>query len=146
MKKEAMSPLNVILIDDEKFLRDVIQEGLVELFGCTVRAVPDGESGLACLRESGADVLLLDLLMPGVNGFEVLARLQSGNEMMHRPDRVIAMSALTDRTTLQTLRKLGVDYVLPKPFSLAELRAALRLGEPTAYGSSARAIPVAQSA
>lgn len=138
--------MNVILVDDEKSLRDVIEEGLVELFGCNVRAVPDGESGLACLRESGADVLLLDLLMPGVNGFAVLERLQAGDEMAYRPDRVIAMSALTDRDTMQTLRDLGVDSVLPKPFSLAELRMALRLGEPGAYGAGGQDRPAAQSA
>ena len=141
-----MSPLNVILIDDESSLRDVIEEGLVELFGCTVRAVPDGETGLACLRESGADVLLLDLLMPGLNGFGVLERLQTGDAMAYRPGRVIAMSALTDRATMQTLRDLGVDSVLPKPFSLAELRMVLRLGEPMAYGGGAQAVPIAQSA
>ena len=118
----------------------------MELFGCTVRAVPDGESGLACLRERGADVLLLDLLMPGVNGFDVLERLQAGDEMAHRPDRVIAMSALTDRGTMQTLRELGVDSVLPKPFSLAELRMALKLGEPGTYGADVQAQPTAQPA
>ncbi len=141
-----MSPLNVILIDDEKFLRDVVSEGLVELFGCAVRALPDGESGLACIRQSRANVLLLDLLMPGLNGFEVLERLQSGDERAHRPDRVVVMSALTDRATMQKLRDLGVDDVLPKPFSLVELRRALRLGEPGAYGAGSRVTPVAQSA
>lgn len=94
-----------------------------------MRAVPDGASGLAALRESSADILLVDLLMPGINGFEVLDRLQSGEEAVDRPERVIAMSALTDRDTMQTLLDLGVDMVLPKPFSLAELRQAMGLGE-----------------
>jgi len=67
-----MPQIKVVLIEDEKSLRDVIEEGLVELFGCKVTALSDGESGLAYLRENGADVLLIDLLMPGVNEFDVL--------------------------------------------------------------------------
>ena len=136
-----MSPLQVLLVDDEKSLRDIVAECLIELCGCTVRVVPDGETGLACLREYGADVLLLDLLMPGVNGFDVLERLQ-GAEAAHRPGRVIAMSALTDRVTMQTLRSLGVDSVLSKPFSIAELRAAIGIEEPR---TSRAALPAVQS-
>ena len=141
-----MSSYSVVLIDDEQSLRDVIKEGLVELFGCTVRAVSDGESGLACLRDSPSDVLLIDLLMPGINGFEVLARLQSGEERFHRPGRVIAMSALTDLDTVQTLRGLGVDAVLPKPFSLQELRFVLNLEEPNGFRSPIRPTAIAQPA
>ena len=129
-----MPTVNVILVEDEKSLRDVIEEGLVELFGCRVRSASDGESGLENLRENDADVLLLDLLMPGLTGFDVLKRLQADDEVAQRPDRVIVMSALTDRDTMRTLRDLGVDLVLPKPFSLAELRVALGLGQPGRYG------------
>ncbi|MFP6594956.1 MAG: response regulator [Dehalococcoidia bacterium] len=131
-----MPQIKVVLIEDEKSLRDVIEEGLVELFGCKVTALSDGESGLAYLRENGADVLLIDLLMPGVNEFDVLERIQSGNEIPNRPERVTAMSALTDRDTMQTLRALGVDTVLPKPFSLKELRLALGLGGPGTSGQN----------
>ena len=141
-----MPQIEVVLIEDEKSLRDVIEEGLVELFGCKVTALSDGESGLACLRENSADVLLVDLLMPGVNGFDVLERIHSGDEIPNRPERVIAMSALTDRDTMQTLRNLGVDLVLPKPFSLKELRLALGLGEPGAYDLILRPTPVTLSA
>ncbi|MDA1256572.1 MAG: response regulator [Chloroflexi bacterium] len=129
-----MSSLNVILVDDEEFLRDVIEEGLVELFGCTVRSAPDGATGLKCLREGGADVLLLDLLMPGLNGFDVLEQLQTGEDTANRPGIVVVMSGLTDRSTMQTLRNFGVDAILPKPFSFKELRAVMRLGEPREYG------------
>lgn len=141
-----MPQIKIVLIEDEKSLRDVIEEGLVELFGCKVTAFSDGESGLACLRENGADVLLVDLLMPGVNGFDVLERIQSGDEIAIRPDRVIAMSALSDRDTMQTLRNLGVDAVLPKPFSLKELRLALGLKEPGAYRTNVQPTPATLSA
>ena len=141
-----MPQIKIVLIEDEKSLRDVIEEGLVELFGCKVTAFSDGESGLACLRENGADVLLVDLLMPGVNGFDVLERIQSGDEIAIRPDRVIAMSALSDRDTMQTLRNLGVDAVLPKPFSLKELRLALGLKEPGAYRMNVQPTPATLSA
>ncbi|MBT5319326.1 MAG: response regulator [Chloroflexi bacterium] len=141
-----MSSTNIVLIDDEQSLRDVIEEGLVELFGCTVRAVSDGESGLACLRESPSDVLLVDLLMPGINGFEVLERLNSGVEKGCRPKRVIAMSALTDLDTVQALRDLGVDAVLPKPFSLQELRLALNLGEPGTFEAPVHGSALAHTA
>ena len=141
-----MPKIKIVLIEDEKSLRDVIEEGLVELFGCKVTAFSDGESGLACLGEHGADVLLVDLLMPGVNGFDVLERIHTGDEIATRPGRVIAMSALTDRDTMQTLRNLGVDAVLPKPFSLKELRLALGLEEPGAYGLHVQPTPVTLSA
>jgi CheY-like chemotaxis protein len=90
-------------------------------------------------------VLLVDLLMPGLNGFDVLERLQSGEELAHRPEKVIAMSALTDSDTMQVLRGLGVDSVLSKPFSLKELRLALGLGEPGVYRTRVPMRPVTQS-
>lgn len=49
-----MPQINVVLIEDEKSLLDVIEEGLVELYGCKVTALSDGGSGLAYLRENNA--------------------------------------------------------------------------------------------
>lgn len=141
-----MPQINVVLIEDKKSLLDVIEEGLVELYGCKVTALSDGGSGLAYLRENSADVMLIDLLMPGINGFDVLERIQSDDKVLNRPKRVIVMSALTDRDTMGTLRNLGVDSVLPKPFSLKELRLALGLGEPGGYGLNAQSTPASMSA
>ncbi len=119
-------PLKVLVIDDEESLRDIISSGLEAVHDCSVAVARDGESGLQQIAEFQPDVLLLDLLMPGIDGFQVLEALRS-DDQLPRPRRVIAMSALTDRDTMARLRELGADAILPKPFSLSELRTLLQV-------------------
>lgn len=111
------------MIDDNDDLREIIRT-FCEVSGYPVRVAADGSAGLAELERFHPEVLLVDLLMPGVDGFSVLETLRTERPDL-RPPRVIAISALTDRVTVARLKSLEVDAVLPKPFSLGELRMLL---------------------
>ncbi len=112
---------DVLIVDDESTLREVIKEGLEVVPGFRVSAVGDAESGLARIQTRIPDVLLLDIALPGMDGFELLGLLSPFGKVA-RPRVVVAMSALTDRVTVERLTELGVNSVLPKPFTLSELR------------------------
>lgn len=88
--------------------------------GFWVSTVADAESGLDCIRTKIPDVLLLDITLPGMDGFELLGLLSPFGEV-DRSRTVVAKSALTDRETNQQLTDLGVTSMLPKPFTLSEL-------------------------
>ena len=111
---------DVLIIDDESTLSEVIKEGLEIMPGFRVSTVADAESGLARIQSRIPDVLLLDIALPGMDGFELLSLLSPFGKVT-RPRTVVAMSALTDRETNQWLTELGVTSVLPKPFTLSEL-------------------------
>jgi len=66
--------------------------------------------------------VLVDLLIPGVDGFTLLTRMRSA---ARRPGRIIVSSGLMDATMLPHLSSLGADAVLPRPFRLGDLAAAL---------------------
>lgn len=113
----------ILVIDDNEDLREIIRT-FCDMAGYPVRVAADGDLGLIEIEAFRPDVVLVDLLMPGKDGFAVLESLRT--EYQHvRPARVVAISALTDRVTSARLKALGVDAVLPKPFSLSELRALL---------------------
>ena len=116
----AETVCDVLIIDDESTLREVIKEGLEIMPGFRVSTAGDAESGLARIQTRTPDVLLLDIALPGMDGFELLGLLSPFGEV-DRPRIVVAMSALTDRETNQRLTDLGVTSVLPKPFTLSEL-------------------------
>ena len=110
----------VLIIDDEESLRDILKEGLEIMDRYRVSTAADAESGLAHIQTRVPDVLLLDIALPGMDGFELLRHLGPfGN--VTRPRTVVAMSALTNRETNQKLSDPGVTSVLPKPFTLNEL-------------------------
>ena len=114
---------SILVIDDNEDLREIIRT-FCEIAGYPVRVAADGDVGLIELEAFRPDVVLVDLLMPGKDGFAVLQSLRTDYQHV-RPRRVIAISALTDRVTVSRLRALEVDAVLPKPFSLSELRSLL---------------------
>ena len=91
--------------------------------GCDVVAPADGEDGLRLNDSEEQDVMLLDTIMPGRNSFSVLQEVNE-QQLRHRPHRIVAMSGMTDSQTVNEILRLGADYVLAKPFTLEELRAA----------------------
>jgi two-component system OmpR family response regulator len=121
---------SVLVIEDEPGIVDFLERGL-RAQGFNVASARDGDSGLTMALETGPDIVVLDMLLPGRSGLEVLHELHA-----ERPSLpVIVLTALgevDDRVT--GLDAGAVDY-LTKPFSLAELsariRAALRVAAQT---------------
>ncbi len=121
----------ILAIDDEENIRDLIKRGLV---GHEVITAPDGTTGLEEAHRSTPDLILLDVTMPQMTGFEVCRRLRSTDKLMKVP-----VIFLTARGTLADKLEgfdAGADDYVPKPFDMRELemrvQAVLRRAQPHA--------------
>lgn len=113
----------ILLVDDEEVFLKSLVEGLQELEPeWQIESTTRGEEALRWLAERGYDVAVIDLRMPGVDGFSILAEL---SEREPSPI-VIVMSAYLSPGAKQSLREAFVDRVLEKPFDLEELREAVK--------------------
>jgi len=115
--------MKVLFIDDDPDSLVIARQRLKKE-GYTLIAASDGESGLKKAAEDEPDLILLDVQMPGMSGFEVCEKLKSDQRLMNIP--VIFLSAYNDVSEKVRGLDLGaVDYVT-KPFDLFELRARVR--------------------
>lgn len=113
----------ILVIDDNASNRDLLTRQLSR-DGHAVEAVASGAEGLALLEVRGFDLILLDVLMPEMTGFEVLSKLKLNPRTVEIP--VIMISALDEMDSIVRCIEAGaVDY-LPKPFAPALLRARIR--------------------
>jgi EAL domain-containing protein (putative c-di-GMP-specific phosphodiesterase class I)/DNA-binding response OmpR family regulator len=111
---------SVLVVDDEPLLQRVLETGL-GLFGFEVTVVGDGPAALSRLAERRFDITLLDLVLPGMNGLEVLRRLREGSEVP-----VIVLSGQGDQARKVTALNIGADDFVDKPFTMEELVARMR--------------------
>ena len=115
------SPVRAVVVDDEATLSDLLTMAL-RYEGWDVKAAADGRSAIALIRDFKPDVVILDVMLPDIDGLQVLHRLRSDGHDM--PILFLtAKDALDDR--IAGLTAGGDDYVT-KPFSLEELIARLR--------------------
>lgn len=113
-------PPSLLLVDDDAALAAMLREFL-ELQGFTVAIAGDGEAALASLPASPPDMVILDVMLPGIDGFEVLRRLRESHDMP-----VIMLTARgTEPDRILGLMR-GADDYLPKPFNPLELVARIR--------------------
>lgn len=113
--------MNVLIVEDERRMAELLSTGLKEE-GHTATCAHDGEEGLSLARNYHFDVVLLDLMLPKLSGYEVARRLRAE----HNPTPILMLTA---RDTVQDVVKgldLGADDYLTKPFSFEELLARLR--------------------
>jgi DNA-binding response OmpR family regulator len=124
-----------LLVDDDARLGVLVTEYLGK-HEIEVTVVPDGEHGLAALRKRSFDVILLDVMLPGADGFDVCRRLRATPGLAGVP--VIMLTARGDDVDKIVGLEIGADDYLAKPFNprelLARIRAVLRRG---------RAVPAA---
>ncbi len=113
----------MLIAEDDAATRDAVVAMLEELGITDVVTARNGEQALKALEERKFTVLFLDLMMPKVDGYEVLRELRRG--AYNRPDRVIVMSAHAQPTELDGLLALGADEFMPKPFTLTDLERIL---------------------
>jgi two-component system phosphate regulon sensor histidine kinase PhoR len=111
----------ILIVDDERIMR----EGCVRIcttLGCDAKAVGGGEACLSALQEKPADVLLLDLMMPGISGMEVLERVQA-----QYPDMVVIIITgfATIELAVEAMKKGAYDFI-SKPFSPDQLRLVVK--------------------
>lgn len=114
----------VLVIDDEDSVRTALQASIETFDGFEVDTAPDGEVGLEMIARERYDAVLVDLVMPVIDGFEVLRQLRELGASA-RPKRVILVSGMSDPALQGNVRELGGDAVLGKPFRLDDLHRLL---------------------
>lgn len=110
----------VLLVDDDTELTSLLDEYLVEE-GFEVTAVDDGRAAMALVSSKSADVVVLDIMMPKMNGIELLRRIRTVSDIP-----IIMLTAKGDDSDRIAGLNLGADDYVPKPCSPGELAARLR--------------------
>ncbi len=114
-----MNTTRILLVEDDKFLRRACEIGLKKR-GFAVLTANDGEEGLQLARAETPDLILLDMLMPKLNGMETLAALKKDAQTSGIP--VVILSNTSIDSDLQQARSLGaIGYLVKASLSLQEL-------------------------
>jgi DNA-binding response OmpR family regulator len=112
----------LLVVDDDPMNRMLLAHGLKQE-GHEVTLAEDGAEALDLLHDDAFDVVLLDILMPGMDGYEVLAEIKKDSTLRHIP--VIMISALEELESVVRCLEMGADDYLSKPFDPALLRARI---------------------
>ncbi len=130
-----MNPMpRILVVEDEMPMRTVLQNCLTRS-GYRVLAAHDGESGLAMALREKPDLILLDIMMPGQDGFQVLDLIRKRSSIP-----IIMLTAKCEVTAVQRAIFAGADDYVIKPFSIlvltARIRAKLRRAIPEILGQT----------
>ena len=104
----------ILIVDDDKFLRELLIEKLNSL-NYEVTSVSESILAFNTIKTNKPDLILLDVLLPGLSGLETLNVLRADDENMHIP--VILISRLDEPELIRTAKRLGADDYLIKPFT-----------------------------
>ena len=113
----------VLVVDDEPSIAKILRKQL-EVAGFDVAVAVDGEDGLAKVREWKPELLLLDVMLPKINGHEVCKTLKADPELKSLP--IIMLTAKAQRQDQDLAQQQGADAFLTKPFQLSELLAKVK--------------------
>lgn len=114
----------ILIVEDDKFLRELIARKLIKENYETVEAI-DGEEGITKAKEEKPDLILLDLILPTIDGFEVLSKIKSDPSLTHIP--VIILSNLGQREDVEKGLELGaIDYLIKAHFTPGEIIDKIR--------------------
>jgi adenylate cyclase len=116
----AVRPSRILVVDDNPSNRDLLSRRL-QRQGHTVLQAEDGARALALVEKEALDLVLLDLMMPGISGYDVLALLKRNPQFRDLP--VIMISALSELDSIVRCIEMGADDYLAKPFDPTLLRA-----------------------
>ncbi len=108
----------ILIVDDETDILELYKIRL-EREGHTVLTAADGEEGLRIAREEAPDLIILDLMLPKIDGFKVCSILKSEEETRHIP--VIILTARAEDKDKKTGMDVGADDYMTKPFRWEEL-------------------------
>lgn len=131
----------ILVVEDDDNIRSVVAYCL-RRSGYTVLLARDGRDALARLREQDISLILLDLALPRLDGFGLLAQLQDEGNLS--TVSVIVLTAFEDEVNRQRSFELGAKRFITKPFSLRKLVTAVNEVLDTAAAAAGQASPVAQ--
>ncbi len=115
--------IRVLIVEDNPDSRDLL-ESLLKMDGYTVTAVPDGASGLEAIRSDHPDVALVDIGLPGIDGYDVARRVRAN--LTDRPVRLVALTGYGRTVDREAVFEAGFDEHLVKPVDPEELARVLR--------------------
>jgi DNA-binding response OmpR family regulator len=109
----------ILIVEDDKFLRELISQKLLKE-GYDISEAVDGEKGLKAIKDEKPDLVLLDLILPGIDGFEVLSEVKEDALLSKIP--VIILSNLGQKDDIERALKIGAtDYLIKAHFTPAEI-------------------------
>ena len=105
----------VLIVEDELTLNHCLQD-FFRLKGCTTLSAYSGEEAVERLKTQAVDAIILDVVLPGLSGIEVLRQAK-----IHVPHaKIIVVTAVDDREVFETIQRCGVDAVISKPFDFSD--------------------------
>src|SRR5205085_5229627 len=113
----------ILVVEDERLIAGLLKETL-EIEGYQVVTVLNGEDAVHYALRETPHLIVLDLMLPGIDGYEVVRRLRNHPKTMHIP--IVVLSALIDIANKVRAFELGVDDYVTKPFNTDELLARIR--------------------
>ena len=114
-----MDKKRILIVEDDNFVAEVYFAKLTEM-GYEAILAQNGEEGLAALKNNKADLILLDILMPVMNGVEMLEEIKKNEEWQNIP--VILLTNVGEKESIQKVRNMGVkNYLIKSHFTPAEV-------------------------
>ncbi|AFY69860.1 response regulator receiver protein [Thalassoporum mexicanum PCC 7367] len=113
---------SVLIVDDSEMNRDTLARRLRQQ-GCKITMAADGKEALKILSKQLFDLILLDIMMPEVDGYTVLGKVKASETLQHMP--VIMISALEELDSVMRCMEMGAEDYLTKPFDPVLLKAAI---------------------
>lgn len=118
-----MDKTTIMVVDDSPFaskqIKDIVEENGYEVIGYA----KNGEEGIKMYEELHPDIVILDIIMPGIDGLETAQILKKNDSKA----TIMMLSSLCDAGTLEEVRSIGVKYLIPKPWEDDVLLATLEL-------------------
>lgn len=113
-----IDPKVILVIDDERLILELVKITF-ETKGYKVFTALDGKNGLEIARQKHIDLIILDLMMPEMDGFEVFQELQQNTDTKNIP--IVVLTARSQRFDKEKAQELGISHYIVKPFEQAEL-------------------------
>lgn len=124
MTQKMAQKVLIAIVEDDKFLRELITRKLTQE-GYKISDAIDGEEGIEKIKKEKPKLILLDLILPGIDGFNVLSQLKGNSKLSNIP--VIILSNLGQREDVEKGLKLGaVDYLIKAHFTPGEIIEKIR--------------------
>ena len=111
-----MSKKKILIVEDEESLLK-LESILLTSRGYEVKGVADGKTALECMASMKPDLVLLDIMLPEIDGFEVCRQIKSSESTKHIP--VIMLTAKKSREDMAKGEQVGADWYITKPFKSA---------------------------
>ena len=114
-----MSKKNILIVEDDQFFRELLKKKLTSV-GFSIIEASNGEEGVEKVKSKKPDLIILDLLLPNIDGFEVLSKVKTSSDTSSTP--VIIVSNLGQQEDIEKGMKLGAnDYLIKSQFDIESI-------------------------